>query len=181
MTVAFERPVSTLLICPRMVWRSSTSSRLKGSSNKKQLGSRTTARATATRCFSPSEMWLGSRSSTGSQVQKHAATLRDPPARGRAIESLDVQRKHDVLAHGQGGIERIELEHHRDVALLGPKIVHALSGDDDVAGARSLEPGDDAQGRRLAAARRTQKTDDLARRDGQVDVAHGGERAEPAF
>ena len=66
-TVALERPVSTSLIWPRMECRSSTSRRDSGSSNRKQFGSRTMARATARRCFSPSEIWFGMRSSTSTR------------------------------------------------------------------------------------------------------------------
>ena len=94
---------------------------------------------------------------------------------GLRIKTLDVQRKHDVLAHGQRRIERIELEHHRDVALVGPEVIHPLSSDDDVAGAGALKPGDDAQGRRLAASGGTQEADDLSRRDAEAHVLDGGE------
>ena len=54
----------------------------------------------------------------------------------------------------------------------------ALAGDDDVARGRALEAGDHAQRRRLAAARRAEQADDLARRDRQIDVVDGDEGAE---
>ena len=67
-----------------MDWRSSTSRRDSGSSNRKQLGSRTMARATATRCFSPSEIWPGSRSSTSLKC-RISATLVDAGGRARPL------------------------------------------------------------------------------------------------
>ena len=89
-----------------------------------------------------------------------------------------MERHGDVLAHRQRGIERVELEHHGDVALLRRQIVHALPGDDDVARRGALEAGDHAQRRRLAAARRAEQADHFAGRDRKVGVPHGDERAE---
>ena len=81
-----------------------------------------------------------------------------------------MQREGDVLADRQRRVERVELEHHGDVALRGRQVVHALAGDDDVARGGALEPGDHAQRRRLAAARGAEQADDLAGRDREVDV-----------
>ena len=106
---------------------------------------------------------------------EHARHSGDPVGAGLCIKTLDVQRKHDVLAHGQRRIERIELEHHRDVALVGPQIIHPLSSDDDVAGACALKPRDDAQGCRLAASGRTQEANDFPRRDRKAHILDGGE------
>jgi hypothetical protein len=47
-----------------------------------------------------------------------------------------------------------------------------------LAGSLHLQPRDDAQQRRLAAARRAEKTDKLALADVQVDVLQRGEAAE---
>ena len=73
----------------------------------------------------------------------------------------------------RGRIERVELEHHGDVALRGRQLVHALAGDDESPRGRALQPGDHAQGRRLAAARGAEQADDLAGGDRQVDVVDG--------
>jgi hypothetical protein len=46
------------------------------------------------------------------------------------------------------------------------------------AACRLLEPGDHAQGGRLAAARRPEHREELALGDVEVDIAHGDELAE---
>src|SRR3546814_16516755 len=50
--------------------------------------------------------------------------------------------------------ERIVLEHHGDVTVLGFQVVHHAAADGDLAGGDHLEAGDHAQEGRLAAARR---------------------------
>jgi hypothetical protein len=67
-------------------------------------------------------------------------------------------------------IERIVLEHHRDIAVLGMHVVDALSRDLDVALGDGLEPGDHAQKGGLAAARRPEQHDEGAVRDIEVDA-----------
>ena len=76
----------------------------------------------------------------------------DARRRGRGVEPLAVQGEHDVLAHRQCGVERVELEHHGDIALLRPQPIHAPASNDHLARARTFEAGDDAQRGRLAAA-----------------------------
>ena len=93
-------------------------------------------------------------------------------------QALGVEREAEVLADGQRRVERVELEHHRDVALFGRAVVHALAGDDHVAFGGLFEAGDDAQRGGLAAAGGAEQADHLAGRHREVDVAHGGEAAE---
>ena len=59
-------------------------------------------------------------------------------------------------------IERIVLEHHRDVPLLGRDVVDDAVADRDRAGGDVLEPGEHAQKRRLAAAGGADQDDELA-------------------
>src|SRR5690606_17528957 len=68
----------------------------------------------------------------------------------------------EVLEDALVRVESVVLEHHRDVAILWLQGRHVASGDDDVAAGEFLQPGDDAQDGRLAATRRTEKTDELA-------------------
>ena len=89
-----------------------------------------------------------------------------------------MERHGDVLANGQRRIERVELEHHGDVALLRRQLVHALPRNHDVPRRGALETGDHAQRRRLAAARRTEQADDLARRHGKIGIPDRDEVAE---
>jgi hypothetical protein len=80
------------------------------------------------------------------------------------------------LRHRQVGKQRIGLEHHTDIALVGLEPGDVLAGDDDLAGARLLEAGDHTQHRRLAAARWPEEGDEFARLDVEVEILdHGGE------
>ena len=67
-------------------------------------------------------------------------------------------------------IERVVLEHHRDVAILGLELVDDAVADGDLAAGDRLEPGDHAQQGRLAAARRADDDDELAVGDLAVDA-----------
>jgi hypothetical protein len=82
----------------------------------------------------------------------------------------------EVLPHAHVGVERVVLEHHRDVAGAGRGVGDVLAADLDHALADLLEAGDHAQQRRLAAARRADEDHELALADLQVDVL---DRAEP--
>ena len=141
------------------------------------MGSRTTARATATRCFSPSEICARLPVEHTLQMQK-VGHLGDPGVGSRRAQPFAVQREHDVLAHGESGVEGVELEHHRDVALLRLEVVHASASDDDVTAACPFKAGDDPQCRRLAATRGPKQTHDLAGGHRQIDVTHGRKAAE---
>ncbi len=83
---------------------------------------------------------------------------------------VDVGRRHPadpepvghVLAHRHVRVERVVLEHHRDVAVLRLEPVDDARADRDLAGRDRLEPGNHPQERRLAATRRTDDHDELA-------------------
>jgi hypothetical protein len=67
-------------------------------------------------------------------------------------------------------VERVVLEHHRDVARLGRHVVDDLVADADLALGDFLEAGDHAKERRLAAARRPDEHAELAVGDRDVDA-----------
>ena len=100
-------------------------------------------------------------------------------ARSHACVDLGLRRlaraqaEGDVLEHRQVGIERVVLEHHRDVAVARAQVVDDLAADLDRAAVGLLEAGDGAQQRALAATRRPDEHGELARRDVEVDAAHG--------
>jgi hypothetical protein len=75
-------------------------------------------------------------------------------------------------------IQRVVLEHHRDVALLGRDAIDDAVADADLAAGNLLEPGDHPQQRRLAAARRTDQHAELAVGDRDVDAADHVRRSE---
>ena len=96
---------------------------------------------------------------------------------GRATLSRAVQHRHEVE----------ELEDQADVPgapvrqLVLAEIVEALAGDQHLAGARTVDAGDQVEQRRLARPRRSHEGDEVPRRNGQryvlervhlVDAAH---------
>jgi hypothetical protein len=81
-----------------------------------------------------------------------------------------LEREADVLLDGHVGVERVVLEHHRDVPLLGRQVVDDPVADAQLAGRDALEPGDHAQGGRLAAPRRAHQHEELAVLDHEVQV-----------
>ena len=74
----------------------------------------------------------------------------------------------DVLGHGHVRIERVALEHHRDVAVARLDARHVAVADVHGAGGRDLEAGEHAQRGRLAAARRPEQHEERA--VGHVEV-----------
>jgi len=56
-------------------------------------------------------------------------------------------------------IERIGLKHHRNVAILGGEFIDAFAADLHLSGSDIFKPGDHAQKRGLAAARRANQHD----------------------
>jgi hypothetical protein len=67
-------------------------------------------------------------------------------------------------------VERVGLEDHRQVAVLGVHFVADALVDDELAGGDLLEPGDAAKQRRFSAARRADEHQELAGGDGEVDA-----------
>ena len=119
---------------------SSASRAAKGSSSRRSSGSRTSARARATRWASPPESVPGQASAS--------ARVRPRPARPRRVAGgrPPGQPEHHVAPDLHGGHEpRLLVD---DGAHLGHQ---------HVAGGRRLEPGQNAQQRGLAAARRAEQ------------------------
>ena len=79
------------------------------------------------------------------------------------------------------GVERVVLEHHRDVALFGRHVVDDAVADADFTAGDVLQAGDHAQQRGLAAARRPNQHDELAVVDGDVDAVNDVRGAERLF
>jgi hypothetical protein len=88
----------------------------------------------------------------------------------RAASIREPQREAHVFGDGHVRVERVALEHHRQVALRGRQPRDVAAVEVDAAGAERLEPGDQAQQRRLAAAGRPDEHGELAARDRQVDA-----------
>ncbi len=87
-------------------------------------------------------------------------------------ELAQFEPERHVLEHAHMRIERVVLEHHRDVAILGRQVVDDLAADKDVAGGQFFEARDHAQRRRLAAARRPDQHDEFVVGNVEIDAAH---------
>ncbi len=79
----------------------------------------------------------------------------------------------DVALHRLVGVERVALEHHRNVALLGLDIVDPPIADVHVAGGGVFEAGNHAQQGALPTARRTEKDHELVVVDLEGHVVDG--------
>jgi len=75
-----------------------------------------------------------------------------------------------VVVHAHVRIERIVLEHHRDVPVLGRQVVHDPVAYGDLAGRDLLETRDHAEGGGLAAAGRAHEDHELLVADREVHV-----------
>jgi hypothetical protein len=80
------------------------------------------------------------------------------------------EREGDVLPHRHVRIERVGLEHHGDAALRRRHVGDVDAVEEALAGGDALEPGDHAQQRRLAAARRAEQRGERALVDREADV-----------
>src|SRR3954471_1756922 len=81
--------------------------------------------------------------------------------------------KENVLADREPGEKRIGLEHH---AAVGAGALDRLAVEQHAAGGRRIEPGDDAQQRRLAAARRAEDADEVVVLHLEVGALEGARR-----
>jgi hypothetical protein len=86
-----------------------------------------------------------------------------------------LQAEGHVVVNRHVGIERVVLEDHRDVTILGWNVVHAFVADEDVTLGDFLQPGDHAQGGGLAAAGGADEDDKFAVFDFEVEVGDGGD------
>src|SRR5690606_34229501 len=82
------------------------------------------------------------------------------------------------LLDGQVREQRVGLEHHAEPAPLRRQRVDAPAVQQDLAVRERQQAGEAVQRRRLAAARRAQQGDELARADGQVEAGEGVHAAE---
>ena len=79
-----------------------------------------------------------------------------------------------VVRDGHVRVQRVVLEHHRDVTVLRRDVGDVAVADEDLAGVDLLETGQHPQGRGLAAPGRADEDHELAVLDLQVDAGHRG-------
>ena len=147
------------------------SSRLPvGSSASTSAGRLASARATATRCCSPPESWLGRWVEPLAEPER--AEQRSRPARARlaAVGAADELRQHDILDRVEIGQQMVELVDEAErvaahaVRPSSSSVGRLLAGDLDRAAEAALEQADRLQHGRFARARGPEQRDDLARR-----------------
>ena len=83
---------------------------------------------------------------------------------------LHLQREGHVVEDGHVRIERVALEHHRDVAVLGGDVVHHPVADEDPPLRDLLQARQHAKGRRLPTPRWTDQDHELLVLDLDVEV-----------
>ena len=96
----------------------------------------------------------------------------------RLVGPRDLQPEGDVLAHRQVREEGVALEDRVDLALVGRQVGDVLAVEQDPPLVGLLEPGQDPQQRRLAAARGAEQREELPAPDRQRHPVHGADLAE---
>ena len=91
---------------------------------------------------------------------------------GRHLGHL--QGEAHVVGHAHVRVERVVLEHHRDVAVLGRQRGDVAVADEDLAVVDLLEPGKHPQGGGLAASGGSDEDHELSVFDLQADAGDGG-------
>src|SRR4029077_18596451 len=86
----------------------------------------------------------------------------------RRVPLLEPER--EVLVHGHVRVERVVLEDHRDIAIAWRHVVHDPAPDRDRAPRGLLQPGDEPQRGRLAAAGGTDEDQELAVADLEREI-----------
>ena len=86
--------------------------------------------------------------------------------------------KGNVGADRHRWIERVGLEHHGDIAILGRHAIDDALANPDLAGADAFKAGDHGEQSRLSAARRSDQHHEFSRFHLQVDAFQYGRRAE---
>ena len=86
----------------------------------------------------------------------------------------DLQREAHVVGDGHVRVQRVVLEHHRDVAVLRRHVGDVAVADEDVARVDVLEAREHAQRRGLAAARGADEDEELAVLDLEVEGVDRG-------
>src|SRR5207245_2202111 len=104
--------------------------------------------------------------------------LGEPPSDRGAVELPEPEAVSDVGARGHVGPERVVLEDHADVTLVGSQLVHAALAEPDLAGVGCPKARDEAEQRRLAAAGRPEQCEELAVGDLERNPVDGGHAVE---
>src|SRR5690606_31095496 len=88
----------------------------------------------------------------------------------RVVHLGQPEREGHVLPHAHVRVQRVRLEHHRDVPVLRRLLVDPLAVDAQLTAGDVLQAGDHVQRRRLPAAGRADQDDELAVGDVDADL-----------
>ncbi len=100
----------------------------------------------------------------------------------RAGHLAHLQTEGDVVAHAHRRVQRVGLEHHGDIPILGAGITDVGAIDANLAAGDGLQPGDAVHQRGFATTGRPDQDQELTVVDLQVDVLQGvGQPAGVAF
>ena len=156
--------------------RVSESSVENGSSSSRNRGWVDSARASDTHCCVPSDSSRRQLIGDVADAHEFEVVRRRPPGAcgawifARALATASAT----FVARRQPRQQRRRL---KDDGAIGPGLGHLLAVNHHAAQRRPLQPGDDRQHRRLAAARVAENADELAVVDLGVDVLDGDDRA----
>ena len=112
---------------------------------------------------------LGLALEVGLEVEDLRGFL-DPLADLVLGDAGDLEREAHVVGHRHVRVQRVVLEHHRHVAVLGRQVGHVAVPDEDSAAVDLLEAGEHAQGRGLATSGRTDEDEELPVSDIDVEL-----------
>ena len=110
-----------------------------------------------------------SRTGQDRTEERQALRRRQPP---------HAERHRDVAGHGEVGIERVALEHHRQISVGSPKMAGRRPADLDTALVGALEPRHDAQEGGFSASRGPDQRQEFPVGDRQVDLLQDLRRPE---
>ncbi len=165
----------------RISWRRCTrtvaSSADSGSSSSSSPGEVASARASAMRCCCPPDSCAGYLASLPGRPTSASSSSTRLRTSARGMRAVHQPIGH-VVGDVQVGEQRVGLEDDAVVALRRRQRGDVLAAQLDAPGGLRLQPGDDAQDGRLAAARGAEEADELALRDLQVDALQRDEVAE---
>ena len=101
----------------------------------------------------------------------------DPVGGVRPRHAAHLQRERDVVEDGEVREQRVALEDHAEVALLGRQVRDARVVDEDVARRGLDEAGDDHEQRGLPRAGWAEQRQELTARHVERHAVHGGDAA----
>ena len=181
--------VTNSVVMPIMIWMRRISSRSwrrtlassadSGSSRRSTLGSIASARASATRCCWPPDIWCGIAARLLAEPDELEHLVGLALAR-RAVDAAQSQPVGDVVAGRHVREQAVRLEDDPHVPLVRRNVGDVLAVDQDPALVHVVEPAERSEGRRLAAAGRSEQRDQLAGGDVDGQPVQGVDRAVPA-